>query len=228
MSAWRWIAGGLVAAVAFGCAGQRSIQQILYADRDLDRPPLLLVYDFAVNPDDVVVDVFGPAFLERPSAAREAEGRDRAVANTLAAAMVQKLRERGIPAERAGARTSAPRDAILVKGQFVTVEADASGTRMAIGLGAQSSTLRIQVQTYQVAVDGLRRIAERSVGGQGEPPALEGTTAPGPVSVIAGGLSFVLPSQANVETDVERLAELFAERALEFYRHQGWLGTPAG
>jgi hypothetical protein len=41
--------------------------------------------------------------------------------------------------------------------------------------------------------------------------------------VIAGGLTFVLRSQANVESDTERLAELFAERAVEFYRHQGWL-----
>jgi len=223
----RWVAGGLLAIAGFGCPAPTSIQRILYADEKLPRPPLVLVYDFAVNPEDVVVDVFGPAFLERPASARETEGRERSVANTLAAAMVQKLRERGIPAERAGARTSAPRDAILVKGQFVTVGADGEMPRMAIGLGPGTSTLRIQVQAYQVTEDGLQRISERAVGGQGAPPAAEGTAAPGPAAVISGGLSFVLRSQANVEADSERLAELFADRALEFYRRQGWLGKPA-
>ena len=41
--------------------------------------------------------------------------------------------------------------------------------------------------------------------------------------MITGGLTFVLRSQANVEADAERLAELFAERAFDFYRRQGWI-----
>ena len=220
-AAWR-----LLAVVALGCRAPTTLQKLLYTDQPLERPPLLLVYDFAVNPEDVVVDTFGAAFLERAVGAREPESRDRVMANVLAAAMVQKLRERGIPAERAGARTSAPRDAILVKGQFVTVGAEGAMPRMAIGLGPNSSTLRIQVQSYQVSDDGLRRISERAVGGLGVVPAAEGTSSPGPVAVISGGLSFVMHSQANVETDVERLAELFADRALEFYRRQGWLSKP--
>jgi hypothetical protein len=225
MAAWRLAAVGLLAVVVVGCPAQMSLRRILYADEKLERPPLLLVYDFAVNAEDVVVDVFGQAFLSGPSPTKQPESRDRAVANVLAAAMVQKLRERGIPAERAGARTSAPNGAILVKGQFVTVGAEGELPRMAIGLGPGTSMLRIQVQAYQVASDGPRRISERAVGGQGAPPPppAEGTTAPGPAAVITSGLSFVLRSQANVEADTERLAELFADRAIEFYRRQGWL-----
>jgi uncharacterized protein DUF4410 len=226
MRAVAQLVGGLVAATLLGCPAATSFQQIFHPEEPLERPPLLLVYDFAVNSEDVVVDVFGPSFLARPTSASESEARDRAVANILAAAMVQKLRERGIPAERAGARTSAPRDAILVKGQFVTVGAEGEMPRMAIGLGPGTSTLRIQVQSYQVSDDGVRRISERAVGGLGETPKGDGPAAPGPVAVISGGLSFVMHSQANVETDVERLAELFADRVLEFYRGQGWLGKP--
>jgi len=225
MRASRWALGGVLAVAVLGCPAQTSIQQTLYADEKLDRPPLVLVYDFAVNPEDVVVDVFGPSFLARPASASQSQSRDRAVANLLAAAMVQQLRERGIPAERAGARTSAPRDAILVKGQFVSVGDEGEMPRMAIGLGSEASALRIQVQAYQVADDGLRRISERAVGGLGEPPESEGASAPGPVAVISGGLSFVLRSQENVEADTERLAELFSERTLEFYRRQGWLSS---
>ena len=60
-------------------------------------------------------------------------------------------------------------------------------------------------------------------GVQPPPPPAEGAAAPGPAAVISSGLSFVLRSQANVEADSERLADLFADRAIEFYRRQGWL-----
>jgi hypothetical protein len=203
---------------------------MLYSEEPMEQPPLVLVYDFAVDPDDVVVDLFGAAFLPARASGSASQGRDEIVANTLAAAIVEKLRARGIRAERAGARTTPPREAILVKGQFVTVNGDADSPRMTIGLGPDASTLRVQVQTYQVTENGaLRRIAEREVGGVGILPVVmpseSATVAPRPTTsaVITGGLTFVLRSQANVEADTERLAELFAERAFDFYRRQGWL-----
>jgi hypothetical protein len=139
--------------------------------------------------------------------------------------MVEKLRAAGIRAERAGARTTPPREAILVKGQFVTVNEGDAAPRMTIGLGPDSAALRVQVQAYQVNESGdLRRIAEREVGGAGIIVAAPDQPRP-PVrpAVIAGGLTFVLRSQATVEADTEQLAELFAQRAIEFYQRQGWL-----
>jgi hypothetical protein len=228
--AGRAFAAALAAAGAAACTPPQAVRQMLYTEEPMEQPPLVLVYDFAVNPDDVVVDLFGAAFLPSRAAGAEPPERDEIVANTLAAAMVEKLRVRGIRAERAGARTTPPREAILVKGQFVTVNAEGEAPRMTIGLGPDSSTLRIQVQAYQVGDNGaLRRIAEREVGGVGILPAVmpreSPTVAPSPTSsaVITGGLTFVLRSQANVEADAQRLAELFAERAFDFYRRQGWL-----
>ena len=218
-----------LAAVAIGCTPAQKISQILYAEEPMDQPPLVLVYDFAVDSDDVVVDLFGAAFLPAGAPHAEPPTRDEIVANTLAAAMVERLRARGIRAERAGARTTPPREAILVKGQFVTVAFGEEVQRMVVGLGPDAATLRVQIQAYQVADNGaLRRIAEREVGGSGPTPFAgpqDPTLAPRPPTsaVISGGLTFVLRSQANVEADAERLAELFAERAFDFYRRQGWL-----
>ncbi len=51
-----------------GCAGgsTKRVQQYT-GDEPLPRPPVLLVYDFAVDANDVVVDVFGPNFMhEQP------------------------------------------------------------------------------------------------------------------------------------------------------------------
>jgi len=209
------------------CTAPIAIRQALYAEEPLEKPPLVLVYDFAVDPHDVVVDAFGPAFLPGPGARAEAKGSGREVANLLAASMVEKLRARGMRAERAGARTTPPREAILVKGQFVTVEGSAEAPRMTLGLVGGKTPLRIQVQAYQVSELGLRRIQEREVGGQGQPVA---ASADGEIpartttsAVISGGLTFVLRTQENVEADADHLAELFAERAFDFFQSQGWL-----
>src|SRR5262249_18329029 len=126
----------------------------------------------------------------------------------LAVAIVEELRKRGIRADRAGARTTPPRDAILVKGQFVTVTDEGDSQHMALGLGPASSTLRIQVQSYQWTESGLRRITEREVGGQGAPPpaqASQGAAPPRPAVVISGGLTFVLRSQADFDAGAARL-----------------------
>lgn len=227
---WAGLGAAAALAAATGCTPPHAVRQALYTEEPMDLPPLVLVYDFAVDPDDVVVDLFGPAFLPDRSEDPEPPPREEAVANTLAAAIVEKLRARGIRAERAGARTTPPREAILVKGQFVTVDGDADSQRMMIGLGEDTSMLRIQIQTYQVTEQGaLRRIAEREVGGVGvvppQVPAESATLPPRPATsaVITGGLTFVLRSQASIEADAQRLAELFAERAFDFYRRQGWL-----
>jgi hypothetical protein len=213
--------------VAIGCTAPSAIRQALYTEDPLPQPPLVLVYDFAVDPYDVVVDAFGPAFLPEPGKRADASEGDRGIANLLAASMVEKLRARGMRAERAGARTTPPREAILVKGQFVTVEGSPETPRMTLGLVGGKAPLRIQVQAYQVTELGLRRIREREVGGQGEPAAAspEGETPARTTTsaVISGGLTFVLRTQENVEADVDHLAELFAERAFDFFQSQGWL-----
>jgi hypothetical protein len=225
--AWRAAALAAAATVAIGCTAPSAIRQMLYAEEPLEKPPLVLVYDFAVDPHDVVVDVFGPAFLPEPGERAVAAGNGRDVANLLAAAMVEKLRARGMRAERAGARTTPPREAVLVKGQFVTVEGSAETPHMKLGVVGGKAPLRVQVQSYQVTELGLSRIHEREVGGQGAPAAASPDgSAPARTTtsaVISGGLNFVLRSQENVEADIDHLAELFAERAYDFYQRQGWL-----
>ena len=221
------LATAAAAGLSLACAQGTALHQMLYSEETLPKPPLVLVYDFAVDPHDVVVDVFGPAFLPEAGERDESAVAGRQLANDLAALMVEKLRARGIRSERAGARTTPPRDAVLVKGQFVTVEGTPEAPHMTLGIHGGKAPLRIQVQSYQVTESGLRRIEERQVGGQGAPAAPSGGGA-APVrtttsAVIVGGLTFVLRSQQDVETDLDRLAELFAERAYDFAQRQGWL-----
>ena len=74
----------------------------------LPRPPVLLIYDFAVNADDVVVDTFGPKFLTGSGKMSDRVKEGRKVQQELSLALVEKLRKKGIQAQRAYSRDRPP------------------------------------------------------------------------------------------------------------------------
>src|SRR5262245_2167745 len=97
-------------AVCFGCAGARLTET---ADgRPLAKPPTLLVYDFAVTPDDLVGDALGADF-DPPTP----NDPNHAIARQLTEAIVEKLLEKRIRAARAEAAPEVPKDALLLQGQ---------------------------------------------------------------------------------------------------------------
>jgi len=197
----------------------------------LPRPGVVLVYDFAVFPEDVVVDTLGSAFIS--DSTRQSEGAKiaYATANALSEHLVAKLRERGIAAERANASRVPPLNAIALKGQFLTIDAGSRVKRMTIGLGVGSTELRAHVQAYQATSRGLVRIAEAEAEAKGSKMPgmavpMAGGAAMGTLAasaVISGGMNIVKETRVALNPDAERMAESIAERAEAFYRRQGWL-----
>jgi hypothetical protein len=210
----------LILAVAFclSCAGTEVTKaQDRMGGQPLPRPPVLLVYTFAVSPEDVVVDTFGPSFLPGSGSQDERTKRGREVAEALATSMVAKTREKGIAVERANPSAEPPLDAIVVKGQFLTVdEGDRTG-RMTIGFGTGGSKLRVRVQAEAETTPSKKPGMAVPVAGG----AAMGTAAAS--AVVSGGMNIVSEARGGLEGDADRLAELFAERVEAFYRQQGWL-----
>ena len=206
----------LLLSLVVGCAGattQQTGQRV--EDRTLPRPPVLLIYDFAVAPDDAP-----------PSEEIE---RGRAIAKAYSEEVVIKLEAVGIPAQRATDSTTVPLHAVVVKGQFVTIQEGSRTRRMLIGFGAGSTMLRVEVQVYQMMESGLQRIKE--VEGQARGSRMPGVAGPGAVAgatgqvagvAIAGGMSVVREVKGAIQADVGRLAERFAYKADAFYYRQGW------
>ena len=217
--------------VALGCAGASSQPIRQYAaDGTLPLPPVLLVYDFAVNSQDALADTFGQEFTPEPEPPSKQVQEGRVVATALAEAAVAKLRERGIHAERAVRSTPIPQHALVVKGQFLTIERGSRVKRMIIGFGAGMTELRVRGQVYQMTETGLTRISEGEGRSHGD--RMPGMAVPVGVgaaagrvvtsAVISGGLNIAQEISGELHSDVDRLAEQFAERAEDFYRRQGW------
>ncbi|MEE9537941.1 MAG: DUF4410 domain-containing protein [candidate division NC10 bacterium] len=212
----RHLVVSLLLSLVVGCASattQQTGQRV--EDRTLPRPPVLLIYDFAVAPDDAP-----------PSAEIE---RHRAIAKAFSEDVVTKVEGVGIPAQRATDSTTVPLHAVVVKGQFVTIQEGSRTRRMLIGFGAGSTNLRIEVQVYQMMESGLQRIKE--VEGQARGSRMPGVAGPGAIAgatgqvagvAVAGGMSTVREVRGGIKADVHRLAERFGYKTIALYYRQGW------
>ena len=206
----------LLLSLVVGCAGGSSRQTRQHVrDRTLPRPPVLLLYDFAVAPADAP-----------PS---EKIKQDRAIARSLSEQAVIKLGQRGIRAQRATASTTVPLHAVVVKGQFVTIEEGRGAKRVLIGFGAGKSELRAIARVYQMMESGLKIISEGEAGAHGSsspglaPSAIVAGATGSPVGLVAGGAMHLhTESKGPVKENIGRLADGFAERAAAFYSRQGW------
>ena len=222
----------LTASIGLGCASAKVTTISKIADETtLPQPGVVLVYDFAVTADDVVEDSFGAEFHTEAAERSEETQLAYQTANTLSEELVKQLRERGIHAERASRSSAPPLNAIVLKGQFLTIDAGSRFKRMVIGFGAGSSELTARVQAYQQTEHGLRRIAEAETEASGS--KMPGMAVPvaggaamgnaGMSAVISGGMNIAKETRGAMNPDAARMAKKIADRAHAFYERQGWL-----
>ena len=222
----------IVFALAFGlgCASA-NVTPILRAPENIPQPDVVLVYNFAVGPNDVVVDTLGKEFKSERTNLSKQEETAYAAADTLSTAIVTKLNERGIRAQRAASFEDPPLNALLLKGQFLTVNKGSRAKRMIIGFGAGSTKLEVRVQVYQATPSGLRRLAEAEVDSHGSKmPGMAVPVAGGVIAgsaatsaIVSGGMSVVRETRGAMHDDAGRIADEVAERAEAYYKRQGWL-----
>ncbi|MCH7645391.1 MAG: DUF4410 domain-containing protein [Myxococcales bacterium] len=221
----------LAATLALGCAKARLDVIQAAPTGPMVKPPVVLVYDFAVTPEEALTDSFG-TYSER---AGEAESKEiqlaHATAVSLSEQLVAKLQKKGIAAERALDDRAPPLHAFVVRGQFLDVDKGSRLKRMVIGFGAGSSKLVARVQVYQAVDWGLRRIAEAEATATGsKAPGMAvpvgGGVAMGAAATsaaISGGMNIFKEVRGGMHADAGRMAEQIAKRAEAYYRSQGWL-----
>jgi len=221
-----------LAATAMGCASASVTPNARTADQSmLPQPGVVMVFDFAVRADDVMVDALGAEFMSEGEILTEEEQTARATASAFSAALVEQLRNKGINAQHANDGDVPPLHAILLKGQFITIDKGSRLKRMVIGFGAGSSELRARVQVYQATQHGLRRIVEAEAEAKGsKTPGMAVPVAGGAAmgsaatsAIISGGMNVTREARGAMNPDAERMAKKIAERAKAFYVRQGWL-----
>jgi hypothetical protein len=213
------------------CAGAKTHVVHTGETAGLERPSKVLVYNFAVDPDDVVVDSLGPNFMHGGSSDPDEQRKlGVQVSDALAANLVKRLNEKNISAERANPATQAPLHALLIKGQFLTINEGDQAARVSVGFGAGTEELRVQAQVYVQTENGPRQLRQSFGEAHGDKmpgmavPVGAGAAAGRAASsaVISGGMNAASELTGGLEEDTDNLAKDFADRAAAFYSERGW------
>jgi hypothetical protein len=232
----------LVIAVAVGCA-PTNVQQQSTTLTQLPRPDVIMVYDFAVSPDEVKLDTGLSAELMQkyeqhkgasPTAQEIKLGHK--VAETVANELVKKIRSFGLWAERGFGYPYGRGKVLMVKGQFVSIDQGNRTERVAVGLGAGRSDVQANVQVFELTPQGLQKVESlRADAKSGYKPGMAEMMGAGAIAghllmstvvsgVVAGASEM---TSATVEADGKRLADKIATELGNFFVNQAWIPPDA-
>jgi hypothetical protein len=231
-----WLAPAFAAALlAAGCA-PTDVKTTFQREGPAPRPERILVYDFAVAPDEVQLDRGISAELEQmakgtPRSQQELQiGRQ--AARALSDELVKQITAMGLPAQRVVGAPANWANALLIEGQILSIDEGNRTERVVIGLGAGRSSVQTSVQVYEArgtqlvklegfitdAKSGYKPGAAETMGmgaAAGDLAVSAAVTAAGTVASEALGV--------NAEADARRTASDVAKRLKAFFVEQGWI-----
>jgi Domain of unknown function (DUF4410) len=225
------------ALVALACAPS-DVSTTYATSIAMARPERVLIYDFAVAPDEVHLDRGVVGDVERYAKAKPRTELERAVGHKVAKALslelAKKITAMGIPAQRAWGAPANFGNAVVVEGQLLSVDQGNEAERLAIGLGAGCSQVQAKAQLLGMTSSGLRELeAFDSDVKSGYKPGMVETMGAGAIGahlaaaavagVVTSGLSEKL--SADVDAEAKRTADALAKVLQPYFQSHGWLAA---
>ena len=215
--------GTLLMTPVVGCA-PASLQSVRISTitEPLPRPDHILVYDFAVLPEDVSPYNSFAYQLQHHQVNNTSQTEDqvrvgRAVANALSEKLVKEIRSLGLPAERASARQPLVRGTFSIEGEFVSIDGGNRVQRIGIAFGGGATKFRTLVQGYLGTAEGRELVEEFETN-------IERSQIPRMAVMVgassAGGKTEFMKT---AEADAYRTTTELAKQLTEFFTVQGWI-----
>lgn len=226
----------LLALAVAGCAGAAVAQQSQAAPVSSVRPSQIVVYPFAVNPDDVKLNSGIVASTYRNMSGEDQSAEQlkiaKETAENICVQVAADLTKKGYTAtcQNRGVPINGD-NVMIVDGDFTDISEGNKARRMVIGFGLGASVLDTSVQMYQRTDQGSHQVLDFSThAGSGKMP---GAGIMGPAGVAAGGgAAAVLGANAamagakNYRSATGFLADKTAteivDQLTEYYAQQGW------
>src|SRR5664280_1711096 len=192
---------GLFFLLIAGCAKTNVQDTYEVANTGMPTPNPVLIYNFAVNPQDVQQNSSIFAKIERnienKSQTAEEIQLGREVADAMATELWQKITNLGLNAIRADQSLQVTPGAILITGYFVDIDEGNRLRRNVIGLGMGKSSLDSKVRVLAPSPSGYQElIAFDAHADSGDMP---GAAVMGPAGAAAGaGAAAVIATNAVV------------------------------
>lgn len=230
----------LAALALTGCA-PTTVDMVSEYEGHMAQPDRMLIYNFAVSPDEVKLDEGVSAEVQAmaghpqpPWTEKELEV-GHTVANALAAALEAELRKMGYPAYRSSGMPADRGDKVLViEGQLTSVNQGSRAERVVIGLGAGHSDVKTYTQIYDLQPQGRKLLEQFTTDarssykpGMAETEGASAAMGHWAMGLVAGvGLNVATEKYSdNVNEDAKRTAEQIAKQLNQFFMNQGWVPT---
>lgn len=195
--------------------------------KPLPKPEKILVYDFAINPQDVQVDkmqALRPRHLiagdKNPDAIAESANKK------FSQELVKALAKSGIPVEHVIAGTAPSENALLVQGSFVSLQEGNKTERVTIGMGAGGADVQSKVDVH------LKTPADTFLVSQFKTntTAAQNMGAAVPVAVgmnpaAAAAKSTVGDRKKTLNAYATKTADTTAKEIFKSMAAQGWIKT---
>ena len=207
------------------------------AVEQLPPPDRVLVYNFAVTPQEVQLDAVGSAITQTFDGTADSQQEQQvghAVADALAKRLVSNIQNMGLNAERASGPVQPTGTDVLILGQLVSIDQGSEAERVVIGLGAGRSDVEARVQVYESTAG--KRIPIETMEGTAKSSLMPGAAETMGVGALTGHLlvstAITAGSQvanqtlsANVESEAGRLADKVADQLKVLFATQGWIAA---
>jgi hypothetical protein len=229
-----WLVSCLVS-IPVGCASTKVTMDNTYGGK-FPRPDQILVYNFAVSPDEVELDSGISGDIQRLINKTPRTDQERAIgrkiSNTLANHLVSELTKLGFIAVRAHSPAPQTGNSIAIKGQFISVDEGNQAERVVIGLGLGRTDVRAVVQAYDI--DDGKKVLVNQFGinaRSGSSPGMAETLGVGALTghvatsvVVSSGVQVGTETfSANVEADADRTAKAIVNELKKYFITQDWI-----
>jgi len=227
---------GLIFLLLAGCASTNVQETYEVANTGMPTPNPVLIYNFAVSPQDVQQNssIFAKIQrnIENNSQTAEEIQIGREVADAMATELWQKITNLGLNAVRAEQSLQVTPGSILITGYFVDIDEGNRLRRNLIGLGMGKSSLDSKVRVLAPSPSGYQElIAFDAHADSGDMPgaavmgpagaaAGAGTAAVLATNAVAGGIKSYKSASAQ---QAKKMADKIAAQLATYFAQQGWI-----
>jgi len=219
--------------VLTGCASTDIVARHEYRGPKIARPNRIIVHDFAATADDVPSWAVNRQYAQHstPQTADDVRA-GRKLGGEVAQELVAKIRNMGLPAERATNVMSPGIGDLVLMGYFEAVDTGSVEQRVVVGFGKGAAHLRTVIEGFLMTDRGLRQLGSGEVDADsGKSPGaavpLAAAVASGnPIGLIVNTAAHIhgeSTGKNTVEGDAERTADAVAKQLQIKFREQGWI-----
>lgn len=225
------------AVAAAGCAGASVSQESASAPMTAARPTQIVVYPFAVDPNEVTLNqsIFQRVYRSMSGEDQGAQQQHQLASDTaqsVCQSVVTALQQKGYSAVCQARGTAVSGDNVLVvDGEFTDISEGNRLRRLVIGFGAGASALDTSVHMYQRANQSSRQVLDFTT--HADSGQMPGAAILGPAGAAAGGSAAAVVgtnvAAGGVKTYrsatgflADKTAEQIVTRIINYIAQYGW------